>query len=63
MDKGNATKLALSALLVGASALSGSALLGTVASGIGINWASEALGSVVIAGVPPLQPGAALYRA
>lgn len=63
MDKGNATKLTLGALLVGASALSGSALLGAVASGIGVNWASEALGSVVVAGVPSLLPGTPLTRA
>jgi hypothetical protein len=63
VDSGNVSKLALGALLIGASALSGNALLGAVAGGIGVNWASEALGGVVAAGAPGLQPGSALARA
>jgi hypothetical protein len=63
VDRGDVGKLALGALLIGASALSGTALLGAVAGGIGVNWASDALGSVVAAGSPALQPGSALARA
>lgn len=63
MDTPDKAKLALGALLVGASALSGNALLATTAAGIGVNWASEALGGVIAAGAPALQPGTPLARA
>ncbi len=51
------------ALLLGASALTGNALLLTAASGVGVNWASEGLmGLWSRVGQPP-TPRAALIRA
>ncbi len=63
MVKPDATKLVLGTLLIGASALSGNALLATTAADIGVSWASEALGTMVAAGVSTLQPGTPLARA
>lgn len=63
MDRANASKLAAGTLLVGASLLSGNAALITAAGGVGVNWASEALGDVWRTAVPPIQAGSPLARA
>ena len=63
MDREKVGKLTLGALIIGTSALSGNALVGAVAGGIGINWTSEALGAMIAGGAPALQPGTAIVQA
>lgn len=61
LERGASSKLTFGLLLIGASALSGSGTIAAVVggaaasavSGVGVNWVSEAVGSVVGAGPPP----------
>ncbi|MBA3531519.1 MAG: CHAT domain-containing protein [Ardenticatenales bacterium] len=62
MNRQALTKTIAGALFTGASLLSGNAAFVTIAGGLGINWASEGLGSLADIVSPP-EAGSALARA